>query len=88
MATPILPKRYSTVSRMYEAKINIKGYCEKCRLAFKVDLKAIIMTNGPDYSLLGKHPPCRIYECDGQCSFLVSASKNTPMVTLDRWVDE
>lgn len=70
---------------MHEAKVNIKASCDRCGLTFKVDLVAIIMTKGPDYSLIGKHPPCRIYGCEGKCTFLVSASHGTPMITLDRW---
>lgn len=88
MAKPILPKHYTTVSRMYEAKINIKAHCEKCREFFKVDLVAIIMTKGPDYCLLGKHPVCRIDGCDGRCSFMVSSDEGTPMITLNRWTDD
>ena len=83
-----MPSAYQTVASMHAAQINIKAYCEQCRTAFKVDLVAVIMTKGPDYSLLGKHPVCRIYECDGRCSFLVSAGKGTPMVTLNRWTKD
>ncbi len=86
--SPILPKAYQTVGKMHEADISIKAYCQKCREAFKVDLVAIIMTKGPDYSLIGRHPICRIYDCEGRCSFLVSAGRGTPMVTLDRWQKE
>ena len=85
---PILPKAYQTVGNMRLEGIQIKAWCTKCQLVFKVDLVAIILRKGPDYSLLGKHPPCRIYECDGRCNFLVSASEGTPMVTLDRWTDD
>ncbi len=88
MGKPILPKAYTTVSRMYDAGTNIKAYCDKCDTIFKVDLVAVIMTNGPDYSLVGKHPVCRVYDCKGRCSFLVSASENTPMMTLNRWEKE
>tara|TARA_R110002096_G_scaffold4087_27_gene19478 strand:+ start:1064 stop:1348 length:285 start_codon:yes stop_codon:yes gene_type:complete len=82
---PILPKAYRTVGEMRLHGVNIKAYCEKCRNTFRVDLVALIMVKGPDYSLIGKHPPCRIVDCAGRCNFLVSASVNTPMITLDRW---
>ena len=74
---PILPKAYSTVGQMRLNGVNIKAH-----------LVALIMVKGPDYSLIGQHPPCRIIDCQGRCSFLVSAGKNTPMITLDRWESE
>ena len=82
---PILPKAYSTVGQMRLQGVNLKAYCDKCRNTFRVDLVALIMVRGPDYSLIGQHPRCRIIDCDGRCNFLVSASKYTPMITLDRW---
>lgn len=85
---PILPKAYRTVGQMRLHGVNIKAYCDKCRNAFRVDLVALIMVRGPDYSLIGQHPPCRIIDCKGRCSFLVSASKDTPMITLDRWTSD
>ena len=85
---PILPRAFSTVGQMRLNGVNIKAYCEKCRNTFRVDLVALIMVRGPSYSLIGQHPKCRIVDCDGHCSFLVSASKNTPMITLDRWSGE
>ena len=85
---PILPKAFATVGNMRLNGVQIKAWCTKCQVTFKVDLVAIIMAKGPDYSLIGQHPPCRVYDCDGRCNFLVSASKGTPMVTLDRWADD
>ena len=88
MNEAILPRAYQTVGKMHEHQVNIKAYCELCRQTFKVDLVAIIMVKGPDYCLVGKHPPCRIYDCKGRCSFLVSAAPGTPMITLDRWTKD
>ena len=82
---PILPKAYQTVGQMRLNGVNISAYCGKCRNAFRVDLVALIMVRGPDYSLIDQHPRCRIIDCKGRCNFLVSAGKGTPMVTLDRW---
>lgn len=85
---PILPKAYSTVGQMRVNGVQIKAYCQKCRNTFRVDLVALIMVKGPEYCLIDQHPRCRLVDCDGRCSFLVSASRNTPMVTLDRWLKD
>jgi len=85
---PILPKAYRTVGQMRLQGVQIKAFCDKCRNTFRVDLVALIMVRGPEYSLIDQHPPCRIIDCTGRCSFLVSASSSTPMVTLDRWTTE
>ncbi len=88
MAKPILPRAYSTVGQMRLHGVNIKAHCDKCGNWFRVELVALVMVKGPDYSLLGQHPPCRIIDCEGRCNFLVSADSNTPMITLNRWADD
>tara|TARA_R110000796_G_scaffold14011_10_gene45350 strand:+ start:30688 stop:30966 length:279 start_codon:yes stop_codon:yes gene_type:complete len=85
---PILPKSYTTIGNMLDAMVNIKASCRQCGQTFKVNLPNIIATKGRDYSLLGRHPICRIYACQGKCHFLVSEGKNTPMITLDRWLND
>lgn len=68
--------------------IEIKAVCRACETAFKVDLEMLVDWKGEDFSLIGLHPPCRIFECAGRCIFLVSPARGTPMITLDRWAPE
>lgn len=73
---------------MLREGIAIKASCRVCKTAFKVDLEMLVDWKGEDFTLVGKHPPCRIHGCDGRCIFLVAAAPGTPMITLDRWAPE
>lgn len=84
---PILPTYYETVGAMLKADIQIRASCQKCRNAFDVDLRVLAVLYGIETSLIGRHPPCRLFNCDGKCIFLVSAGAGTPMLPLDRWID-
>ncbi len=53
-----------------------------------VDLRVTAVLYGLDSSLIGKHPKCKVLDCDGECNFLVSQGVGSPRVTLDRWKDE
>jgi len=59
-----------------------------CKNDFHVDLVAVIMVKGPNYSLIGHRPPCRIIGCKGRCGFLISHGENSPMMPLSRWTDD
>ena len=86
MPDRITPTYYENIGAMLTAKISIIASCQKCRQAFDVDLRVMAVLHGLDATLIGKHPPCRIFDCDGHCILLVSSGEGTPRVTLDRWL--
>ena len=75
----IWPKWSLTVSGMIEQGACVKASCRKCGTVFKVDLEAIAALRGGDYSLIDRTATCRIYNCDGECFFMASASESTPL---------
>jgi hypothetical protein len=84
---PILPNAYRTVGDMIREEVSIIASCRKCGNAFDVDLRVTAVLYGIDASLIGKHPKCKLFDCDGECVFLVSFGEGSPRVTLDRFVD-
>ncbi|WP_157775481.1 hypothetical protein [Hartmannibacter diazotrophicus] len=64
---------------MIEHGTEVKAICRKCRQSFKVDLNAICKIHGEGYSLIAKHPPCRVFECDGEVIFYYKHGVFRPM---------
>ena len=84
---PILPKVFASVGAMIDARVSISAKCRKCNSWFKVDLGAVAAVKGRDYSLIGKHPVCRLLDCDGRCLFIVGHDARSIKFPLDRWSD-
>ena len=86
MPNRIVPTCYETIRTMMIADIDIIASCQKCQEAFDVDLGVMAILHGIDTSLIGRHPPCRIYNCDGRCVLLVRPNEGVHRMPLDRWI--
>ena len=88
MANRIVPTYYETIGAMLKADVDIIASCQKCSQAFTVDLRVMAVLHGLEASLIGRHPPCRIYNCDGQCILLVRPEEGVHRMPLDRWMKQ
>lgn len=76
------PKWVETVGEMIAAGTVVRAACEKCRTFFDVDLDVLKIIKGKSYSLIDKHPVCKISACRGRCFFLYASSSSTPLRPL------
>ncbi len=66
-----LPSQVQSVGEIIANKVPIKATCLRCELQTKVDLKTIVESLGPAYSLIDKSGLCRALACDGKVYFSV-----------------
>lgn len=70
---------------MIAGGVQLKAFCRKCELIFKVDLTLLRRAYGGDFSLVDRRGACRQDGCDGTCTFLYSHGKGPfrPLRTRD-----
>lgn len=78
----IWQEKLRTLQRIRDAGVPVQAYCSRCRTFFDVDIDALIVQHGPDYSLIGKRGKCRTPGCTGSCAFLVQLGAGVPFRKL------
>ena len=83
---PIRPAEYDTIRSMLKAGVKIRATCNTCRTCLDVDLAVLAVIYSIDACLIGKHPSCKVSNCEGTCTLLAQRNEGVPYVTLDRYL--
>lgn len=59
-----------TVSEMREQGWDVIARCDRCGVLLRVDLRVVIRTRGPAFSLWNQSTRCRVVGCTGWVRFL------------------
>lgn len=79
----IWPVWARNVGAMIETGAIVRFACEPCRRLFDVDLAAVAILRGREWSLIGRTAKCKASKCRARGRFVAAANRETPFLCLD-----
>ena len=81
-AQRIWPVWARTVGGMIEAEAAVRFACPACRRVYDVDLEAIALRKGREWSLIGRSARCKASKCRTRGLFVAASGRDTPFLCL------
>lgn len=73
-----------TALDMYRKNWDLVAHCRQCDLRLAVDLRVVILTRGPRFSLWNQHPRCRRIVYLGRCGGFMDFEFRAPGMSMHR----
>lgn len=81
-AQRIWPVWASNLGAMIEAGVMARFACDGCRRVYDVDLAALAILRGREWSLIGRAARCKASRCRARGLFVASLNRETPFLCL------
>lgn len=81
-AARIWPVWARSLGAMIEAEVLVRFACCRCEKVYDVDVAALAMLRGREWSLIGRRARCKASRCRAAGSFVAAANRETPFLML------
>jgi hypothetical protein len=81
-AQRIWPIWARTLGAMVETGVLVRFACDACRRVYDVNVVALAVLRGREWSLIGRHARCKASRCRARGLFVAAINRETPFLCL------